>query len=227
MKRTTAQTIDDEVASSTKPARKPLKVCGAEFCYLGLVGIIYANIGWWAENTVKLIAQGVVDCRYHILPFISPYALVPFACQIVFGDPDRLTVFGRKIFKKDCLRNRVFSNLICAFTCVIAVFAGELAAGNLWELCFGAKLWNYSNIPLNVTQYAGLIPSLGYGLGAYLLFRLVHKPLLSLFRRKVKYSAAKWIFWIFVALLFSDDSAMVIQTAILHSPPMYWSVKLW
>ena len=203
--------------------KKRLTVMGVEFVYLYLFGIGFALLGWIAENTVKIIMQGMFDCRFHLLQFISPYALVPFAFCIEMGYTDVFTLFGHKIFKK---RHAVISNLLCLFIICASVFLGELAVGNMWEAVCGAELWNYSNLPLQVTQYAGLIPALGYGGGAYLIFKLVYKPLLSLMRRKISFGAAKTICCTLGVAIMLDTCLMVVQLIIFKQPPMYWAVYL-
>lgn len=222
--------LSDEVCPRGKSAveeKKRFTVMGVEFVYLYLIGIGFAMLGWIAENTVRVITQGVFDSRFHLLPFISPYALIPFAFQILLGDPDRLSPFGHRIFKRENLKTKVLSNLLCLALILGAVFLGELVIGNLWEILFGVKLWNYSAFPLHITQYAGLIPTLGYGGGAFLLFRFVYKPLLGLLQRKVTFKAAKGICLTLGIAIVLDTLIMAIQIAILHEPPMYWSVKLW
>lgn len=201
--------------------KKRLTVMGVEFVYLYLFGIGFAALGWIAENTVKIIMQGMFDCRFHLLPFISPYALVPFAFCIALGDPDDLALFGHKLFKK---RHAVASNLLCLGIICAFVFLGELAIGNMWEAVCGVQLWNYSNLPLQVTQYAGLIPALGYGGGAYIIFKFVYKPLLSLMRRKVKFGVAKTICCTLGVAIVLDTCLMIVQLLIFKQPPMYWAV---
>ena len=57
--------------AEVKP-RKRLTVLGVEFVYLYLFGIIFAALGWIAENAAKIATTGTFDCRFHLLPFISP-----------------------------------------------------------------------------------------------------------------------------------------------------------
>lgn len=207
--------------------KKRLTVFGVEFVYLYLFGIGIAGLGWIAENTVKIISQGMLDCRFHLLPFISPYALIPFAFQILLGDPDNLAVFGHKLFKNESVKSKIASNVICLLLICGAVFVGELAIGSMWEALFGVQLWNYSNLPLQINQYAGLFPALGYGGGAYLIFKFIFKPLLGLIRRKVKFGVAKWICCTLGVLIVLDTFIMCIQIIAVGQAPMYWQVHLW
>lgn len=221
--------IKDEIIISQKATcteKKRLIVFGVEFVYLYLFGICVAALGWIAENTVKAITQGYFDCRFHLLPFISPYALIPFAFQILLGDPDKLAFFGHSPFKKDSVKNKVLSNVICLGLICGAVFLGELAIGSMWEAISGVQLWNYSNLPLQINQYAGLIPALGYGGGAYLIFRFIYKPLLGLMRRKVKFGIAKIICLTLGIAIVLDTLIMAIQIIALGQPPMYWQVHI-
>ena len=123
--------------------------------------------------------------------------------------------------------NLARSNLLCISLICGAVFAGELAVGNMWERCFGVELWDYSDFPLQVTQYAGLVPSLAYGGGAYLIFRFVYKPVIKLLQNKVDFRIAKAICCTLGVAIVLDTLAMGLYIAVLNTPPVYWSVKVW
>lgn len=209
----------------TERSEKRFTIMGVEFVYLYLFGIGVAGLGWIAENTAKFVAQGIIDSRFHLLPFISPYALVPFAFCILLGDPDRIAPFGFRLFKNDSTGTRVASNLLSLFLICAAVFLGELVIGNMWESLFGVELWNYSDFPLQVTQYAGLIPTLGYGGGAYLLFRFVYKPLLKQIR-KIDYNVAKAVCSTLGVLIILDTCMMGLHIAVVGEAPVYWQLIL-
>ncbi|MCM1224811.1 MAG: putative ABC transporter permease, partial [Lachnospiraceae bacterium] len=190
-KKNELSTIDaKENSCEKKTEKKRFTVFGVEFAYLYFLGIFVAFLGWFAENAVRLITQGVIDSRFQILPFIGVYGLIVFALHIVFGNPDDLTVFGKRVFKEKTKKTVVLSNVLALTVICLFVFLGELAVGNLWDACFGVQLWDYSKMPLSVTRYAGLIPALGYGGSAYLLFKFAYTPALKLVRGKVKYKTA-------------------------------------
>ena len=85
--------------NSVQPEKKRLTLFGVEVVYLYLLGIFLAGLGWIAENVVQLITHGIISSKFHILPFISAYALIVFAVQIFLGDPDDIAIFGKHIFK--------------------------------------------------------------------------------------------------------------------------------
>ncbi len=89
------------------------------------------------------------------------------------------------------------------------------------------ELWDYSDFPLQVTQYAGLVPSLAYGGGAYLIFRFVYKPVIKLLQNKVDFRIAKAICCTLGVAIVLDTLAMGLYIAVLNTPPVYWSVKVW
>lgn len=221
--------IDDEVLITQKSAcseKKRLTVFGVEFVYLYLFGIGMAGLGWIVENVAKIITEGCFDCRFHLLPFISPYALIPFAFRIIFGDPDSLAFFGHRLFKKDSVKSKILSNVICLGLCCGTVLLGELAIGSMWEALCGVRLWDYTDMPLHINRYAGLIPTLGFGGGAYLIFRFIYKPLLAFMRKKVKFKTAKTICLTLGVAIVLDTLIMAIQIIAFGQPPMYWQIRI-
>ena len=213
-------------SARTAGGKKRLTVMGVEFVYLMLFGILCAFLGWLAENTARLATQGILDSRFHILPFLSPYALIPFAFQILLGNPDKITVFGRRLYKDDSVKSKILSNLTCLLLMYMAVFLGEIVVGNLCDTLFNVQLWNYNNLPFHITQYTGLIPVVGYGTGAYLIFRFIYKPVLELIRGKISFNVAKTICIVLFILIALDDFSMVMHIAFTNTPPVYWSIKL-
>lgn len=218
-----AENMQEQSSGENVPKR--WKIFGVEFVYLAFIGICIAFLGWILENAVKYNATGVIDSRYHVLPFISPYVLVSFAFHICFGNIDDLTVFGKKVFKKSNWITKILSNIIVYVTLCLAVFLGELAVGNLYEICFGVKLWHYSSSKYLVTSYAGLTPSLMYGTFAYLIFRLLYSPVLKALR-KAPYDVIKMIVIVLGALIIADATNLLVHIIVLGEAPMLWRVKL-
>lgn len=207
--------------------KKRFTILGVEFVYLFLIGIVFAFIGWVAENTAKFCISGVIDSRFHILPFISPYLLVSFAFHIALGSPDDLVFFGKRVFKERTRKTVILSNVIAWLTITFFVLVGELAVGNMWDAFFGVELWNYSKHPLHITQYTSILSFGGFGLGAYLIFKFLYRPLLNLARKKVNYTAAKWIVGILGTLIILDTVRMMLSIIILGEAPNFWRIDLW
>lgn len=220
-----AENINTENLPKTEQTKKRWTIFGVEFVYLAFIGICVALIGWILENTIKFAATGVIDARYHTLPFISPYALVPFAFHICFGNINDITVFGKKIFKKSNWKTILASNVLIYVSLCLAVFLGELIVGNLYEKCFGVVLWHYSTSAFLVTKYAGLEPTLLYGSVAYLLFRFLYTPLLKVLR-KAPYIVIKVIVIVLGTLILADATYLLVNIIAFGKAPMLWRVKL-
>ena len=162
--------------NAEKQEEKRLMLLGKEVYYLYILGIALAFLGWIAENVVQLITHGIITSKFHILPFISPYALIVFAVHIFLGDPDNIAVFGKPVFKNSTLRNKILSNLLSFLFACFFVFISELIVGNLWYELFDVALWSYSGWIGEFTQFTSLPSTFGFGAAAYLGFRFLYKP---------------------------------------------------
>ncbi len=205
--------------------KKPRSLFGHELAYLGILSIITAFVGWLAENIGCLIFSGYIDSRYHILPFISPYALIPVAAVILFGDPDHWTFFGKRVFKKDTTASKTLSNLCVFVMCCAIVTVGEFCAGNLFEMFFDEVLWNYSSQPLSFGKYNAFIPTICYSAMVWLLMKFVYKPLMNIMRRKLKYKTAIIISTVVLSLILADAVILLIQMATTGAP-LYWKLYI-
>lgn len=216
--------MENNALAQQQTEKKRWKILGVEVVYLYLFGIFVAFLGWAGENSIRAINLGILDSRFHILPFISPYLLVSFAIHLVIGDPDHLTVFGKPIFKKRGVKSCVLSNLICYVMLCMGVFLGELVVGNLWEIFFGVQLWDYRGWPLTLTQYTSIVTTLGFGTAAYVVVRFVYKPMMKLIREKVPFRVAKWICLTLGVAIVLDTVWMNIQMAMWGEAPLYWKL---
>lgn len=217
--------MNDKQLELQPKEKKRWKILGVEVVYLYLFGIFVAFLGWAGENAIRAINLGILDSRFHILPFISPYLMVSFAIHIVIGDPDNLTVFGKQIFKKRGVKSCVLSNLLCFVMLCAGVFLGELVVGNLWEILFGVQLWNYTGWPLTLTQYTSIVTTLGFGTAAYAIVRFIYKPMMKLICTNVPFRVAKWICLTLGVVIVLDTVWMNVQMAIWGEAPLYWQIS--
>ena len=215
----------EEEQGSKPQEKKRFCILGVEVAYLYLFGIGIAHIGWLVENIAKSISTlHVFDSRFHLLPFIWPYSLIIFAFHIVLRDPDNIVFFGKRIFPMDMKHSKLYSNLLGVGIMCFFVFIGELVVGNVWDIFFGVELWNYSSMPLPLTQYTSIFTTLGYGCGVFLIFKFIYKPVLNLIRRKVNYTVAKVICCTLGVAIFLDTLYMMLSIMIFGEAPMYWSI---
>ena len=211
--------------SNVQPEKKRLTLFGVEVVYLYILGIFLAGLGWIAENVVQLITHGIISSKFHILPFISAYALIVFAVQIFLGDPDDIAIFGKHIFKEQNRKTVILSNVLSLLFACFFVFISELIVGNLWYELFGVALWSYSGWVGEFTQFTSLPSTLGFGIAAYLGFRFLYKPALSLVRKKLNYRVAKIICLTLGVAIILDTAFMIVQLGINGEAPVYWTIN--
>ena len=199
---------------------KRFKIFGVELAYLYLFGIIVAFLGWFVENVAKIVVGYVqwggsyFDSRFHFLPFISPYALIPLALHIALGSPNELRFFGKRVFKEKNKKTVILSNIASFLLMSFFVFAGELVIGNLWDILFDVELWDYTADPTRVTQYTSLVTALGFGVFAYIIFKFIYTPILGFIRKKVNYRVAKYICLTLGIAIALDTVRLVVSMAI-------------
>ncbi len=218
---------EKNAATEISKPKGSFKLFGVEYYHLAVFGIIVCFVGFLAENIARLIGMGILDSRFHILPFISPYGLVVFAFHLVLSDSDDISIFGKKLLSDSLKHKKLYSNLLTYFLICLFVFLGELAVGNLWDVLFGVKLWNYSDLPLSFTPYTSALATFGYGSGAYLLFKFIYKPVLSLLEKKVSLKTARLIALTLGSLIVLDTLRLIFMIIVFGEAPMYWTVKLW
>ena len=198
-----------------------------DFVYFILFSILASHLGWLVENTFRLITIGIIDSRFHILPFISPYGMVALFFCILIGSPDRISPLGHPIFSEDNRRYRIISNIIAYLSICLTVFVGELIVGNLWDIAFGVELWDYSGMPLHVTQYTGAISALGFGTGAYLIFKYLYKYIIGFLKKHIKERTALIISLAVGIPLLLDTLYLMFSIIVFREATIWWSVKVW
>lgn len=197
-----------------------------DFAYLGVMAIGIACLGWVIENVLRLIAVGVIDCRYHLLPFISPYGIAAFAVYFAIGDPNDVAFFGKKLFKEKTKKSVAISNVFCFLFPCLFIFLGELFVGHVWQWLFGVELWNYNTQPLHITQYTGVLPSVGGGVACFFVIKFLFYPILNFLRRKMPKKLAVGICLTLGVAIVLDTAFISVYSSIFGNPPMYWSWKL-
>ena len=95
------------------------------FVYLCVMGILMSFVGWVAENFARAVTQGILDARFHILPFISAYSLIVFAFYYLCGDPNDFKPFGRRIFRERTKKTVLLSNLLALLFAFLFVFVAR------------------------------------------------------------------------------------------------------
>lgn len=191
---------------------------------LSAFGVIIAMAGWVMENIGCLIAKGSIDCRFHFLPMIPEYALIPFAFDLLLGSADDISFFGKHVFKKKTKTTKVLSNILCLALICLAIFLGEEGVGNFMEMTNGAVLWDYTEMPMSFSKYTCGPSVFGLGIISYLIFKFIFPPVTKFFMKKAENTTFRRIFLTLDVLMIIDASIMIVTTMITGQGPLYWEI---
>ena len=205
--------------------KKPLTFLGHKVTYILNLYLLFGVIGWVLENIVISIGKGVIDARYHFLPIIPAYGLIVFAGIILIGSTNDFAIFGKHLFKQKSKKTIVLSNIVSFVLICAIVFVAELAIGNFWNSCFGVALWDYSSLPLHITQFTSIVPTIGYGIFGYVMIALIN-PTLRFMERHLSCKASKIINWVLFPLYIIDDLQLYIMMIFFNKASMVWSIAL-
>lgn len=217
------EALKGEERDTGNAEKKHLKIHKTEIVYIFLIAVGAAFLGWIIENIVRMISVGIIDNRYHVLPFIAPYGFAIFAMYIMLETPDDVSFFGIKIFKKPHKWQKFLNHIVYIAIVSGFVFAGELLVGSFYEWVTGLSLWDYSDLPLHFTKYAGLIPALGYGIMAYIMM-LFFKPCVNFLKKHFTYKTCLIVAWVMSTLVICDNIIMIIMTLVTDCKPIYWQI---
>ncbi len=217
-------TLDEKQVSLAK--KKPLKLLDIELCYVFIVMIVGSFLGWFVENLYRFIDQGIIDNRYHFLPFIFAYGIAVIAMFIALGNPNDIHFFGKKILKKDLKYKKLWSNLLYLAIVSMFVLVGEIGVGYFYEGLTGLYLWNYSEMPLHITRYSGVLSMFGFGFGAWAFMKGIFFPLISWLKRNMSVKVARIIYCTLGLLIVLDGISMMLITLLTKIKPIYWIIQI-
>ena len=204
-------------------ARGRFSECGpARFfliCYLA------AFLGWWVENIFRLVSAGVFDSRHQLLPFLGAYGFGIFVMFFVFGTPSEMRLLKKRILPARTKKNHVLRGVIyCALLFSLILF-GEMGMGLLFEKAFGVKAWNYTSIPLHITQYTSIPTTAAFTAGIFLLMQFVFPRAVKLIDR-IPDRTAFLLALVLGVLIAADWLIMIVSGLVNGSFPEYWSFKI-
>lgn len=201
------------------------KILGYTVAQYTLFGLFCALCGFIAENTGRIITLGNFDSRYMILPFIMPYGLGVLVAYLALGRPSEFRFFGWHFIKGNEKRDRNIRRVLYYIVAFVCITAGEMGYGLLVEATTGKQLWNYSTIPLHITQYTSIPTSFLFTTGVFVVMEYLMPALMRFFDR----ISSRTIFVISALLFilsFADMIIMMLRLFITGYSKQYWSVNL-
>ncbi|MGN0528025.1 MAG: putative ABC transporter permease [Eubacterium sp.] len=202
-----------------------IKLYDYDITHLWLAGLVYAHIGYWVENLFRLASKGVLDSRNQILPFLFCYTIAMWALYFALGTPKNARWFTKEMLFGNGEKSKIYSQIYYFCVVFLFVFFGEIVVGTLFEKISGIQLWNYSGIPLHVTQYTSIPTTIALSAGVLVLMEYFFTPLMKAIQ-KIPYKTVVRLDCILGALIVADWLVMMISINVFKVSPDYWSVQL-
>ena len=216
------------VAGAPERKRTPRgarQIFGVRAGTLFLICYLAAFLGWWVENIFRLVSAGVFDSRHQLLPFLGAYGFGIFVMFFVFGTPSEMRLLKKRILPAQTKRNRALCGVIyCALLFFLILF-GEMGMGLLFEKAFGVKAWNYTSIPLHITQYTSIPTTAAFTAGIFFLMQFAFPRAVKLIDRIPDRTA--FLLALVLGVLIAADWLIMIASGLVNgSFPEYWSFKI-
>lgn len=144
---------------------------------LCMIMVIISFLGFVVENIWIAGTKGFMDNRGMFLPFLLGYGLAVAAIFIVFGTPDKLWFFGN-VWN---IHNATARKLMYYLIVVVCICIGEMLLGLIVEKVCHFSWWNYSRIPLHITQYTSIPTSMAFALLITIFMDAFFQPLFTCF----------------------------------------------
>ena len=136
-------------------------------CALIMMAVIVSFMGFCVENIFRAFTKGYIDNRNMCLPFLLGYGIAVLLVYLLFGLPHRPLFLGTEV----CMQNHIYENVYYYVMLVFCISIGEIALGSLVEKICGFQWWDYSRIPLHITQYTSIPTSMGYSAIVFFFMR--------------------------------------------------------
>lgn len=178
---------------------------------LFIIMALVSFLGFIVENLWMAFTKGYIDNRNMVFPFLIGYGLAIALIYLAFGTPRNLTIFGNDI-NIPSIHLEILLYFIIVMVCVSL---GEIFLGKSVEKICHIKWWDYSKLPMHITQYTSVFTSIGFTMMIVLFMDKVFVPLHS------------WLMTCDIQVLkFTSITVMTIMTAdFFHSAYIMYKRK--
>ncbi len=144
---------------------------------LCMIIAVVSFLGFVVENLWGAITKGCIDNRSMYFPFLIGYGIAIVLIYLILGTPDELRFLGNKC----TIESKWKRVLLYLGGVMVCISLGEILLGTLVEQVCEFQWWNYSKIPLHITQYTSVPTSFAFGTLITTFMNFFFEPLLSFF----------------------------------------------
>lgn len=208
-----------------KKSNTIIKLYDYDISDLWFASLVFAHIGYWVENLFRLFSKGILDSRNQLLPFLFCYSIAMWALYFALGTPKKSRLFAKQIFDGKTKESRLNSLLYYFSVVFFFIFFGEIVVGKMFEAVSGIQLWNYSGIPLHITQYTSIPTTIALTVGVIILMEYFFTPLINKIQR-IPRKIVLITDYVLGAMIVIDWLIMMISINVFKTAPNYWSVQV-
>lgn len=203
-----------------RDSEQHIRLCDYDIVHLWLAGLIYAHIGYWVENLFRLFSKGILDSRNQLLPFLFCYTFAMWAMYFALGTSNNPRFFSTRLDAKSGWQARLY------YFCIVFafIFAGEIVVGTMFEKISGIQLWNYSGIPLHVTQYTSIPTTTALAAGVTVLMGDFFEGLMTKIKKIPRKTVVALDYGLGIPIVL-DWLIMMISINVFKTAPAYWSIQ--
>lgn len=119
---------------------------------LCMIAAVISFLGFVVENVWLTATKGYIDNRNMCFPFLLGYGIAILLIYIILGTPKKLWLFGKVIL----IKNKLIKTLLYFLGVMICVSVGEIVIGTFVEKTCHFCWWDYTQLPLHITQYTSI-----------------------------------------------------------------------
>lgn len=144
---------------------------------LGMVLVIVSLLGFAVENVWLAMTKGYMDNRNMCFPFLIGYGIAILLILILLGTPKKLWILGKTIR----IQNRIVRVFVYFLGVMLCICVGEVLLGTFVEKVCHFCWWDYSRLPLHITQYTSIPTSMMFASMVTLFMQHCLEPLFHFF----------------------------------------------
>ena len=144
---------------------------------LCMVMIIVSMLGFLVENIWLAMTKGYMDNRNMCFPFLIGYGIAMLLILLIIGTPKKMWIFGKLLR----IQNRMLRILVYFLVVMMCISVGEVMMGVFVEKVCHFSWWDYSRLPLHITQYTSIPTSMMFASMVTLFMQHCLEPLFYFF----------------------------------------------
>ncbi len=155
-----------------------MKITIINILALCMIMTIVSFLGFVVENIWLAATKGYIDNRNMCFPFLIGYGIAIILIYIIFGTPKKLWFLGKTLY----IQSRIIRILVYFVGVMICVCVGEAFLGVFVEKVCHFSWWDYSKIPLHITQYTSIPTGIMFSILITTFMDLFFEPLYQFFQ---------------------------------------------